>query len=260
MIIDIHGHIGRSGDPLADASEAAAFAAQAGLHRILISNLQAADKASGGQDAEEIDANATALDACQRFPKLAALYWVRPGRRDSNPKAVAGALETEPFVGLLLAPRHNEFNADDSRLDAYLGAVMQMHRPVLVIAGREDRARPQRIYNLAKRFPRLPFVVLHAAGDSQWKEAADCAQRAAAADDATLLLETAHVPADEIVSLVRFVDAQRVLFGSDACSHGGRAKEATAQIEAIRAGLPPAEAAAILGGNAAGLFLIPRDY
>lgn len=255
MIIDVHGHIGRMPDLQAELTAIDAYARGASIHRLLISNLRAASVGEHGANLHETDANVMVLDAAQRRPRFSAVYWARPGREDSHPQAVAGALETEPFAALLLSPKLNDFAIDDARVDPYVMAAARVNRTVLVLCGRDERSRPRRAYDLARRFPRMPVVLLNAHGEANIQEALECAQQAARTCDADLYLTTAHTPAEEIIAAVQALGSARVLFGADALGLGPSGTHAIrALVERLQRELPADAARAVLGANAQRLF------
>jgi predicted TIM-barrel fold metal-dependent hydrolase len=260
MIIDVHGHIGRSANTQTELIAIDAYVRSCSIHSLLISNMRAAVTSDPHADLDETDANMAVLEAIERRPRLSAVYWVRPGRPDSHPQAVAGALETEPFVAILLAPRLNEFGLDDPKIDAYVMAAARVNRPVLVICGRDERSRPRRAYDLARRFPRMAFILLNATGEPHWREAAECAEQAIKAGDANLYLTTANVPQAEALATIQSIGSARVLFGSDALALGGdHARTVRTLTDQLRSDLPEESSRAVLGENALKLFAIQRE-
>lgn len=257
MIIDVHGHIGRSADTQFELTAIDAYVRSCSIHRLLVSNMRAAISGDPHGDLDETDANVAMLEATERWPRLSAVYWVRPGRIDSHPQAVAGALEIEPFAAILLAPKLNEFGLDDPKIDPYVMAAARVERPLLVICGRDERSRPRRAYDLARRFPRMPIILLNATAEANWREAVECAEQAAKSGDANLYLSTAHVPYEEAFATIQSLGSGRVLFGSDALALGGdHVRTVRTTIDSLQRDLPDESSRAVLGGNALKLFPI----
>lgn len=255
MIIDVHGHIGRSANAGRDVESLCAYMNGCNIDRVLISNLQAAAVGDDGRDLDEVDANLAAIAANQQNRQLVPIYWARPGRRDSHPFAAQGAMETVPFLALLLAPSQGDYNADDPRVDPYVQAAARVQRPVMILTGRDERSRPKRVHALARRFPQVPFIMLNMHGITLWHEAIDVARDAAAEKDADLYLETANLPAEEVVTAYRAVGASRMLFGSDAVVAGDSHSANTRDLlGSLRAAFSPDAVKAVLATNALRLF------
>lgn len=215
MIIDVHAHIGRLENPEAETLGLANYISAANIETIFVSNLHAARVGNFACDLDETEANLATLRIAEPNPRVHALYWARPGCPDSHPQAVMGALSQSPFFGLVLAPKHGDYLADDPRVDPYVQIASRFRIPVLILSSRDEQSRPRRIYQLARRFPRQVFVVLNADADAHWREAVDCAQKSISDNDSRLYLETAHIPPDEIAAALRVIRPERILFGSD---------------------------------------------
>jgi len=258
MRVDIHGHIGSLGDRTFSLDGARRYLDACGVDRLLVSNLDAASVGPGARDLDEPDANVATLEACRQEPRLTAVYWVRPGRVDSNVHALAGALETEPFSGALFSPVRNDFAADDKRLDRYVQAVGKLNRVALFETARLENARPTRVYLIARRHPRVAVVLLNAGGDTHWPEAVDAVRRSIERSDARLYLATTRASAAEVAAAVEDLGARCVLFGSDATVHGEQhAARVQLQLDQLQAALAPAEFARVAGENAQELFRLP---
>ncbi len=215
MIIDVHAHIGRLENLEAETTGLANYVSAANIETVFVSNLQAARVGNLARDLDETEANLATLRVAEPNPRVHALYWARPGCPDSHPQAVMGAFSQSPFYGLVLAPKHCDYAADDARVDPYVQIASRYRLPVLILSSRDEQSRPRRIYNLARRFPRQVFVILNSDADAHWREAVDCAQKSSSGNDAQLYLETAHIPPDEIAAALRVIRPERILFGSD---------------------------------------------
>ncbi len=252
MLIDIHGHLGKLGDYDGTAEALGLYQKQVNADRLFVSNLHAA---AIGADQHEPDANVDTLALCKAQKGFCAVYWVRPGGLDSNIHAFAGALDLEPFVGALFAPRYNGFRADDELLDRYMAVLLRLGRPAMFLTSPDDADRPSTIYTLARRHPRVPVVLLNIATDRHWPEALDTVRRSQQRDDAIILLSLAHATADDALAAVNAARHTRVLFGSDAgLASPTHTERVQTFLEEFRATAPPAVCEAVLWQNAQKLF------
>lgn len=255
MLIDVHGHIGALGGRVYSHEWMRDYLKLCGVERVLVSNLDAASVGDRPRDLDEFDANTACLAACREQPALAPVYWVRPGRFDSSLHAFAGAVESEPFFGAFFSPPFNQYEADAPMLDPYLAVLTKLDRPALVQVGVDDATRPERVYRLAQRHPRLPIILCNVAGNVHWHEALEVARQARTRESARLLIETSEASAENVREAVQALGANSVVYGSDATRlserHAARARDL---LQAIRQALAPEEHALVLGGVAREIF------
>ncbi len=255
MLIDIHAHFGTRDSRTTTPAELAEYAAAVGLARVFVSNLDAAATPDVGRNLDEPDANVAALDAAAQHPVLAPLYWLRPGRPDSNLYAFIGAMTGEPFAGVVLAPRLNGFAVDDERLDDWMRAAAKLNRPVIILGGRDERSRPQRALALARRHPTANFILTDFGGELVWRDAIDAARSAIERSSAKLFLSTAHRSQEDLKAAAKAIGHEKLVFGTDALAAGESHVASTwAAFETVKAALGEAHAGPVLGGTAARLF------
>lgn len=251
MRIDMHGHCGALGARSSDPAHTRRYLEACAIERLLVANLDAASEPEGARDVEEAAANVACLEACRDDSRLAPVYWVRFGKTDSNLHALAGALEIEPFVAVLLAPALNGYAADDAGLDAFVAVAGKLRRPVLVLTSRDASARPALVYALARRHRSVPVVLCGAGGETVWHEAVEVVARARDQDDARLVLCTGRAEAGDIVAAVETLGGERVVLGSDVPALGDQhAAHGMQVLDALAEALPAEVFADLVGGNA----------
>lgn len=254
MLIDVHAHFGRLGKREYSEEALKRYAAECQLDRVLVSNISAADADAGGVGTEEPDANLATLRLAQETPAVAPVYWLRPGHLDHSLYALAGALDSEPFAGVFLAPLLNNFTWSAELLTDELRVLEQAQRPVLASCGRRNGAKPSDLHALAARHPGLAFVFC-CGTDVHWADYIDCIRRAKDRNDARLYLSTAHATVEEVVNAVRLLGAEHVLFGTDAAVHGAEHGGRIAQLLTdLRDALAGSDYSRITGENAEQLF------
>lgn len=256
MIIDIHGHIDRLADRQLDADEVEAYAHASGVGLIMVSNRDAGSKDAGGSDLDETEANAACLAACENCPVLKPLYWVRPGKFDSNAHAFAGALSSAPFLGAVFSPLQNEFDARSQELlSPYLTTLGNLGLPALFCVHADERASIGGVISLARRHSNVPFVLYDAAHERNWSKVADDIHKSMRRSDARLYLDTAGAGVAQVREAIQILGSQQILFGSggtildDADTRAGRTL-----LDKLRAELSPTDFEWITTGNARRLF------
>jgi hypothetical protein len=260
MLIDAHVHIGRDPTTAGTAQHLADYLSACQVSTALVSNVDAAALPAGAANLDETDAALAVLRFTRARRGALPLYWTRPGRPDSHPYALAGALLEDDFRGAVFSPALNDFAADDVELlKPYLQVLERVGVAAVFHTARDERAAPSKIYALARKFPAVPFLLYGAAADVHLHEALDCVKRAASRGDAQLYVETARTSGDEALALVRSAGPDRVLFGSDAPYYAAdHAQRSRAVIEQLRAQLPAEAATRVLSQNAARIFRLDR--
>lgn len=254
-MIDLRVHFGRVGRCNVTADWLTHYQSACGLEQICVAHAGAATHEAGGENLDEAVANSALVSLARDHSSWRPLYWLRPGRLDSNVHAFAGAVQSEAFVGVVLAPHLTDFELDERLLSPYLAVAALRRLPVLVLVGRTETSRPSRVAALARRFPNAPFVLCSAGGGASWSEAVDCVQRIQQRQDARLGLDTAGASQAEVQQAVAAVGPHSVYFASEAASDAeSHIARAALLIKEIRAALGPADADCVLGANAARLL------
>jgi predicted TIM-barrel fold metal-dependent hydrolase len=259
MLVDVHAHIGFSTPGAASPPRLVEYAQTCQMDTVLVSNRDAAAEPHEAANLDEADANLACLEACRAHPRLAALYWARPGQVDSNLYTLTGALRTAPFVGVLFSPAETGFDAAARLVAPYLGVLAKAGRPGLFCCTADERAGPAKVYEQARRQPAVPILLCICGGTSQRAAALDVVGHAKRREDANLYLDTSHAVAGEIVAAVRVAGSERVLFGSDAlCGGDTHAAQVANLLADLRNGLSPEEFQNVTGANAARLFRLTQ--
>jgi predicted TIM-barrel fold metal-dependent hydrolase len=226
---------------------------------VLVSNRDAASRAAGGPDVDEVEANRDCAAACAAHARLLPLYRARPGRLDSHYHTLAGALIEGPFLGAVFSCADlNE--TGEAALLHYLGALNRLAKPAFFHVRRQVRLSPARIYELARRHPRVPVVLCHAeSADELRYQTRETLRSAVTQHDATILIDTSYFSAAEATAAVRDLGAAHILFGSDALAlDEAHVPKVISVLDEVRRRLPAPEFKAWAGGNAARLLHLGR--
>ncbi len=213
MIIDCHAYLDQRAGRRALPASISAFAQACGVDCFLVSNLEAAPSSLGGGDLDETSANVACLAASTPTPALAPLYVARPGSPGSHISAFTGALDSEPFRGVVFfsvpAP-------DSPAIDPYLVALRKRSLPALFPIQAGGSFTVAKVAALARRFAGVPVVMLGAGREREWPKAVEEVRRTRQRDDVALYLDTACARADEVATTVSELGPERLLFGSGA--------------------------------------------
>jgi predicted TIM-barrel fold metal-dependent hydrolase len=192
---------------------------------------------------------------CQaiRSPRIAPFPSVHPDGADAGDWLRRFA--ADGFRGIKLHPMYQQFAIDDERALAVYRVAADVGLAVLIHCGRDiafppddDRAAPVRIRRALSAVPGLKLIATHMGGWRMWDEV----RRELA--DAPCLIETAfsfhEMSAPQALDLIRFLGADRVMFGTDSPWTGQ--SDEIARIRGL--GLTEGELTSIFWSNAAAIL------
>ena len=219
MIIDAHVHIG--GGPVEfDMPEAVVLESMEkyNIDVCLISN---ADSGEYGHELElipeeiQIDQK-TALQRAINFAKenegrIYAGFWCKPHHElldDEIEKMIAE--NRKHLIFLKVHPYHSNLAFDDEKMIPYLDLAVKYDLPVVVHTGSSYNDSPERVYNMAKKYPQLKFVLAHMGLGTDNQLAIDLMAKAD-----NLYADTAWVPVSTTLEVIKRYGSKRVVFGTD---------------------------------------------
>jgi len=143
--------------------------------------------------------------------------------------------------GLYLDPGRQGFRLTESVVFPLVELCARLAKPVYCHTGTPVFAMPFQLAELARRFPRVTFVMGHAGYSDFWYDVAP-----AATQSDNVLVESACTTGGPLLSVIESIGSRRVLFGS-----GYPVSLPENELEKIRLlDLDAASLRAILGGNA----------
>lgn len=259
-IIDIHGHCGTfAGYDLSEATLLANMKSY-GVTRALISNIDGADMPGVTGCLSQNSANGECARIVGKHPQLLrGLLWCRPtdGKAESLRRFINMGRPGNPiFVGLKLHPEMNHFPADSGIVDPYMEICKEFGLPACFHCGADSsESSPERIYTLARRFPKVPVVLYHMGFGASHKQAIAVCKQAMTKKDADIYLETAQCSPEAVLEAIATVGADRVIFGTDATYFGKRHYSHYENLVAtLKAKLKDTDFQKVVNGNAKRIF------
>ncbi len=258
-IIDVHAHIGQFKGYDLSWTTLQENLKRRGISRVLISNIDGADLSATTRNLDEKKANEATARLVADVPNASGLAWARPVDGASENLVPFLKLHRKDskenlFVGIKLHPEMNHFAADDTRVDPYMALCRRFNIPAVVHCG-DGSSSAMRIYALARRHPTVPVVLYHMGFGTNHQESIATVKAALKAKDANLYLETAQADPKQVLSAVKQIGSERVLFGTDATYFGKKHYENYDELVALlRAKLTKEELDDVLYKNAQRLF------
>lgn len=220
MIIDTHLHIG--GEAVGFEMNEQMVVEAMEKYQIaygLVSNADAAEMThqqvllpDSMQNTQE-DCLKRVLHFAKNYPnKIGACVWVKPylqGVTKELEQLIADNLDL--IYAIKLHPFHSNVAPTDERVLPYLSLAEKYGLAVVSHTGGCEAASPKHLYEAAKLFPKVPFVMVHMGLGTDNREAVDLLGKAD-----NLYGDTTWVPMATTIEVIRRYGSERMLFGSDA--------------------------------------------
>ncbi len=219
-IIDVHAHIGEFKGFDLSLNSLLSTMSESKIEYAFISNIDGAALSGVTADGDEVTVNEKTAKVASENPKLKPLFWAKPGAKGASAETAEKFLRDKKFYGIKFHPDFNNFPANSESVIPYLRLCEKYKVPALFHCGGSSRSSAGVIYQAAKKFPNVPFVLYHMGFNTQHDEAINVAKEAKTKKDALIYLEISHVEASDIIRAIKAVGADRVIFGTDAAYYG----------------------------------------
>lgn len=158
----------------------------------------------------------TALERVLRFvdkypEKIGAAVWVKP-RLQSVTSELEGMIKEHrnKIFAIKLHPFHSNVAPTDERVLPYLELAKKYQLPVISHTGGCEAASVEKLYEAAKMYPEIPFIMAHMGLGSDNKEALRLLGKAD-----NLYGDTAWVQMETTIEAIRQYGSKKMFFGSD---------------------------------------------
>lgn len=217
MIIDTHVHIGTGLGFDMKEKDVLYSLEKYGIDYALVSNCEAASHdhdrkllPKDMQKSQEECLIRTLQFARSNSGKIAVLHWAKP--MDTVTPELKRLIEDNIDVvkGIKLHPYHAGTAFTDESCEQYIRLAAEYNLPVVSHTGTEYDDNPKRLFEMAKRYPHTPFVMVHLGLGSDNKEAIELCK-----NQPNLYGDTTWV---SVKSTLEFIDKcgdERIMFGSD---------------------------------------------
>ena len=218
MIIDTHTHIGDQFDFYMTEEMVLGAMQKYNIGYVLVSNADAVEVdheqkmiPEQAQISQEENLERVLAFARAHEDKIGVAVWVKPLTEVVTPKLEELIEENRDIIyALKLHPFHSKISPMDEKVKPYLELAKKYKLPVVSHTGGCEEASPVHIYEAAKVYPEIPFVMVHMGLGSDNKEALELLGKAD-----NLYGDTAWVPMETTIEAIRRYGSKKMLFGSD---------------------------------------------
>lgn len=149
--------------------------------------------------------------ARENTDKIGIMPWIKPATETADEELEELIRQNLDIVkGIKVHPYHSKTFFDSKRMEPYMKLAEKYNLPVMTHTGGCEEAHPKYVYNMAKKHPDVNFIMAHMGLGTDNKEAVDLMDKAD-----NLYADTAWVPVQTTIEVIRRYGSKRVLFGSD---------------------------------------------
>lgn len=143
--------------------------------------------------------------------KIGILPWIKPATETADERFEEILKENLDVIhGIKVHPFHSKTAFDSERVEPYIKLAQKYHLPVLTHTADCDEASPVRVYNMAKKYPDVNFVMAHMGLGTDNQEAISLLGKLP-----NLYGDTAWVPLSSTLQIVKEYGSKKLIFGSD---------------------------------------------
>lgn len=143
--------------------------------------------------------------------KIGIAFWIKP-HTERLTQEIIDTIENNLDVikAMKMHPYYSKTAFDDARVEEYIRIAEKYNLPFIIHTGGCDEADPKRVYNVAKKFPKVNFIMAHMGLGTDNSEAIELICRLP-----NLYGDTAWVPIKSTISLIKKSSSKKILFGTD---------------------------------------------
>lgn len=149
---------------------------------------------------------------CRENPgKIYGAFWCKPNHEIITDKIEKMLEENRDIiVALKVHPTLSNLSFADEKMYPYLEMAQKYNLPVMVHTANDEVANPMRVYEMACRYPKLRFIMVHMGLGTDNQLAVELMEKAP-----NLYADTTWVPVETTLEVIRRFGSERVMFGSD---------------------------------------------
>ena len=218
MIIDTHVHIGDMIGFHMTEEDVLYSMQQYGIDHSIVSCLDAAQfdhelrLIPSKYCRSQIECLQKVVDFAKKYPdRISAAAWLRPYNEKADYDLYKTINDNRKYIkAIKFHPFHSNVPFDSVAMEPFIELAQHYGLPVVVHTGGSDAASCVRVYNMAKRFPKTRFVMVHMGLGTDNKEAIELVAR-----QPNLYGDTTWVSMQSTLLLIQTAGIEKVMFGSD---------------------------------------------
>lgn len=218
MIIDSHVHFGKALNFNLSRKTVLTAMEKYGVEKAIVSNVQSTECGHDQQLLPEknqvplLQSANKAIDFAKDNPeKIFTAIWVKP-KLEQPSAELEYLLKIHPdyVKAIKVHPYHSALPFDCPEIEAYVQLAQMLDLPVITHTAKDPCSDCRHVYNMAKKYPQVRFVMAHLGLGTDNQEATEmCAELP------NLYGDTAWVPAENAIRFIEKAGSEKLMFGSD---------------------------------------------
>lgn len=149
--------------------------------------------------------------ARRNMDKIRIMPWVKPTNETPDERFEELLKENLDIVcGIKVHPFHSKIAFDSERVEAYIKLAQKYHLPVVSHTADCEETSVRKVYEMAKKYPDVNFVMAHMGLGTDNKEAVELLGKLP-----NLYGDTTWVPLETTLEVVEKYGSKKIMFGSD---------------------------------------------
>lgn len=255
MIIDTHLHEGKQGIFSLPCDTLLEQMGLNGIDKGLVSTVACCEYRADAEEllpepVPQLEANRQLLDkAAASGGRLYVSFWCKPATESAEGVYEFIRDNRGLIKGMKFHPFYSRLCLEDKRYAPYIEIARELGLPVSVHTAADRLSSPEQLLCLAKRYPTVPFIMVHMGLCSDNEEAIRCV---AQADN--LYGDTTWVPLEKVRKAMAVCGSGKMLFGSDAPIDGDKSYAFYEEMLRLYRETPDEDWDKLFYKNARGLF------
>lgn len=143
--------------------------------------------------------------------KIGIMPWVKPASETADERLEELIKENLDIVyGIKVHPFHSDIEFDSEKVEPYIELARKYSLPVAVHTANYYKSSPEKVYNMAKKYPDVNFIMVHMGLCTDNKEAIELLGKLS-----NLYGDTTWVPLESTIEIVKRYGSKKIFFGSD---------------------------------------------
>ncbi len=149
--------------------------------------------------------------ARKNLDRIRIMPWVKPANETPDARFEELLRENLDIVcGIKVHPFHSKIAFDDERVQSYIKLAQKYHLPVAIHTADCEEASVRKVYEMAKKYPDVDFIMVHMGLGTDNKEAVELLGKLP-----NLYGDTTWVPVETTIDVVKRYGSKKIMFGSD---------------------------------------------
>lgn len=218
MIIDTHVHMGKCIDFDLPEESIIYSMKKYGIDYSLVSNIEATEFDHQQKPLPEkfqrsqVECLKKALRFARKYPKMIGIAaWVKVANELPDDEFIKLIKDNRDIIfGIKVHPFHSKTEFDSAKLEPYIELAKEFKLPIITHTDNNNEALPIRVYNAAKKYPDVNFVMVHMGLGSDNSEAIKLISMLP-----NLYGDTTWVPIKSTINFINLCGSHKIFFGSD---------------------------------------------